>query len=378
MFTVAALLSWGVGGNNGTGQSKAPDAVARDVPPPGLADLRRQNDSLLSNDTLVKAIRQRRIVNAHEHIQSKRQAAKLVEAMNYYGVDKTLLAGSGWFTITLNPADGFTRYDENNAALIEIQKAYPGRFDPWPTIDPLDPEKLKKIQRLVARGAVGVKLYLGHGFVNPLTKGYFFHSMALDDPRMLPFYAWCEENFVPLMIHVNPYKPGFAEEFISMLTRFPNLKVIAPHFILSSIRDSRLQEFLDTFPNLYSDISFGSEPNLIAGLKRISRNPEKFRKLFEKYPDRFMFGTDLVITSKKTKTAAWMETRMRAYLSMLATSSYRVAFIPEKSLNGLNLSGPILEGILYRNYEAFMKLRPRGTRITREIDWSRMGVEKTR
>ncbi len=68
----------------------------------------------------------------------------------------------------------------------------------------------------------------------------------------------------------------------------------------------------------------------------------------------------------------------QAYLSMLATSSYRVAFIPEKSLNGLNLSGPILEGILYRNYEAFMKLRPRGARITRAIDWSRMGVEQTR
>jgi hypothetical protein len=39
----------------------------------------------------------------------------------------------------------------------------------------------------------------------------------MDDPAMLPFYAWCQENFAPIMYHVNPYKPGFAEEFIAVL-----------------------------------------------------------------------------------------------------------------------------------------------------------------
>ena len=293
------------------------------------------------------------------------------------GIAKTLLMGSARFTITLNPADGFTRYDENNAAIMRIAAAEPERFEAWPTIDPRDSEKLDKARRLVAQGAKGIKLYLGHGYIDKRTNAYLFHSMAMDDPRMLPFYAWCQESFVPLMYHVNPYKPGFAEQFIAVLTEFPDLKVIAPHFILSSIKDSRLQEFLDTFPNLYSDISFGHDDFLTAGLKRISRTPGKFKRLFAKYPERFMFGTDLVVTEHPRKTPDWMGTRFRAYLSMLATTSYETDVLPGRRLKGLGLSGAALERILYRNYEAFMALRPRGTEIARDIDWTRMGVART-
>jgi len=333
--------------------------------------------SLPANATLARAIAERRIVNAHEHIQSAREVGKLKAVMDQLGIGRTLLFGSSWFTITLNPDHGFTRYDQNNAAIMRIIEAEPQRFEAWPTLDPRDPDKLAKIRGLVAQGAKGVKLYLGHGYVDKGTDAYLFHAMAMDDPAMLPFYAWCQENFVPIMYHVNPYKPGFAEEFIAVLTQFPDLKVIAPHFILSSIKSTRLREFLDTFPNLYSDVSFGHDDFLTKGLKRISRNPGKFKKLFRAYPDRFMFGTDLVVTEHPRKSTAWMSARVRAYLNMLAAESYEVDFLPGKRLNGLALSGEALERILYRNYEDFMAARPRGTRITRAIDWSRMGVART-
>ncbi len=334
-------------------------------------------ESLPANATLARAMSERRIVNAHEHIQSAREVGKLRTVMDELGIGKTLLFGSSRFTITLNPEHGFTRYDQNNAAIMRIYEADPERFAAWPTLDPRDPDKLAKIRKLVTQGAKGVKLYLGHGYVDKRTNAYLFHATAMDDPAMLPFYAWCQENFVPIMYHVNPYKPGFAEEFIAVLRRFPDLKVIAPHFILSSIKSSRLREFLDTFPNLYSDISFGHDDFLIAGLKRISRKPGKFKRLFRAYPDRFMFGTDLVVTEHPRKSAAWMSARVRAYLGMLAAESYEVEFLPGRRLRGLALSGEALERILYRNYEDFMAARPRGTGITRAIDWSNMGVAKT-
>ncbi|MDJ0864538.1 MAG: amidohydrolase family protein [Myxococcota bacterium] len=347
------------------------------APPGRIGTAVEVAETRLGNATLQRAMSRRLIVNAHEHIQSSREVAKLKSVMDELGISKTLLMGSARFTITLRPKDGFTRYDENNAAIVGIAAAEPGRFEAWPTIDPRDPENLDKARRLMAQGAKGIKLYLGHGYIDERTNEYLFHSMAMDDPRMLSFYAWCQANFVPVMYHVNPFKPGFAEEFIAVLTGFPDLKIIAPHFILSSIKDSRLQEFLDTFPNLYSDISFGHDNFLIPGLKRISRKPGKFKRLFEKYPDRFMFGTDLVVTEHPRKTPAWMSVRFRAYLSMLATSSYEVDFLPDRQLRGLGLSGAILEGILYRNYETFMALRPRGTQITRQIDWTKMGVART-
>ncbi len=53
---------------------------------------------------------------------------------------------------------------------------------------------------------------------------------------------------------------------------------------------------------------------------------------------------------------------------MLATESYEVDFLPGTRHRGLGLTGAALERILYRNYEAFMAVRPRGTEITRDID----------
>jgi predicted TIM-barrel fold metal-dependent hydrolase len=268
------------------------------------------SDPLLANTTLARAIADQSIVNAHEHIQSAREVDKLLDVMNQLGVARTLLMGSSWFTITLNPRHGFTRYDENNAAIMAIYRADPQRFEPWPTINPLDPHKLDKVQRLVAQGARGIKLYLGHGYLDPSRGDYLFHVMAMDDPRMLPFYKWCEAHFVPLMYHVNPYKPGFAEEFIAVLTGFPDLK--------------------------------------------------------------------MVITEHRRKDAAWIETRFRAYLAMLSLDSYEVELLPGRPLNGLGLSGELLERILYRNYEALIASRPKGTEITRKITWANLRVVRTR
>lgn len=110
---------------------------------------------------------------------------------------------------------------------------------------------------------------------------------------------------------------------------------------------------------------------------RISRKPGKFKRLLTKYADRFMLGTDLVITEHPRKSSAWIGTRFRAYLNMLAMASCEVDFLPGRQFRGLGLSGEVLERILYRNYETFVASRPRGTVITRDVDWARMGVART-
>lgn len=318
------------------------------------------------------------IVDVHEHIQSRKEVHKMIKAMNKTGINKTVLLGSSWFTITLRPSVGFTRYDENNEELLKIVEEYPGRFEAWVTIDPSDPGKLVKLKHYLQRGATGLKLYLGHGFVNPENGEYFFHTMAIDDPRMDPVYAFCEDNFVPVCIHVNPSPVstrGFAEEFVSMLKAYPDLKVVCPHYMLSSIADSRLRVFLDTFPNLYSDISFGHDDFLIPGLKRISRAPEKFRDIFSRYPERFMFSCDLVVTNHPRKTTQWIEDRYMAYIKMLTQKKYKTPVIPGRTLNGLALSRDLLERLFYKNYEKFVSLQPCSTKVSAGFDWGRAGIE---
>ena len=329
------------------------------------------------------------IIDVHEHIESLKVAPVYIEAMDDLGIAKVCLMGSSKFTLTMNERYGFTGYDENNNALIDIVNAYPGRFEAWPTLSPTDPNNLTKLKDLVARGATGVKLYNGHGYLTRTEEPEFlFHPVAMDAPNMLPVYAYCEENFIPICIHVNPYddgthrgKPGFAEEFIAVLTQFPNLKVDAPHFILSSVHSARFEEFMDTFPNVYSNISFG-DSFMKERLIYISKNPRKFTNLFHKYADRLMFASDLVLDEVAVragrKTPAWVKQQMQAYIDMLSKKKYASPHILDETgkpmeLNGLDLPGHIIEAVLYKNYLRFSEMKPTDTKITREIDWSKMG-----
>lgn len=319
---------------------------------------------------------QRRIINVHEHLQSLAELPKLLAAMDAVGIGKTVLLGSPAFTFTLNPVSGFAGYAANNETVLRAAAEHPERFAAWPTIDPEDPDKLDKLQRYVKEGATGVKLYAGHGYRQPGASAYVFHKMPMDDARLLAVYEYVQQHDLPVMFHVNPgpTHPGFAEEFISVLQRFPDMKVIAPHFILSSIKDTRLREFLDTFPNLYSDISFGRDPYLQAGLVRVSKDAQKFRTLFTDYPDRFMFGTDVTVTQSTLRSEQWLADRFRAYVDMLSKKEYQAVIGRKLGLQGLALPAALRDRILYGNFKAFMAKRASGTRIARQIDWQRMGV----
>ncbi len=342
---------------------------------PGPASEGPQLDPALS---LQAAQASRRIVNVHEHIQGMKSAGVLLKVMDQYGVGKTLLMGSSWFTMTLQESDGFTKYDEINEAILEVALAHPGRFDAWPTINPRDDQKLEKFISLHQRGATGLKLYVGHGFVKKSDKRYMFHTMALDDPGLMPVYGYCQENFIPILYHVQldaKLGPGIADEFVAVLTKFPDLKIICPHYMLSSSSQKRLREFLDAFPNLYSDISYGHDDFIKAGLKRIHKDPERYRELFRDYPGRFMWGTDLVITDHPSKTVEWSGERFKTYFDMLAKKTYTSPLFPGESMNGLALDGALLDGILYKNYEAFSALRPKGTVLPRPFNWEPLGGE---
>jgi hypothetical protein len=73
-----------------------------------------------------------------------------------------------------------------------------------------------------------------------------------------------------------------------------------------------------------------------------------------------------------------MTARFHAYLDMLSKDRYTTSVAPSEQLRGLALSREMLERVLHRNYEEFVAKRPQGTTITREIDWSRIGVKRIR
>lgn len=282
-----------------------------------------------------------RIINAHEHFQSITNVPKFLKAMKASGVVKTVILGSPEATIKVGRT-GFFGEEKYNMEVIKIANTYPEHFIAFPTINVHDPDKLEKLRQYLKMGGQGLKLYSGHNF---------FHDLPLDDEGMAPVYEYCEANQIPILFHVN--SGYFQQEFENVLKRFPKLKVICPHFCLATIALDRFEKLMDTYPDLYTDLSFGFIDFLKEGLHRISREPEKYRKVLIKYQDRIFFGTDMVVTSAKYKTWEWLAAVTRAYRDMLEKETYNFFALEHQTLRGLHLEKPVLDKIYRRNFEKF-------------------------
>jgi len=124
------------------------------------------------------------------------------------------------------------------------------------------------------------------------------------------------------------------------------------------------QELLDTYPNMYTDTSFGTRGILVHGLEVVSRHTDVFRAFCEKYSDRILFGTDMVVTGNKEKTSEWIEAVIRACRDVLEKDTYHFfmaatgapyalesAHNTYGELRGLALSDEILRKIYETNFD---------------------------
>ena len=286
------------------------------------------------------------VYNVHEHIESFAEGEKMFLAMERAGIDKTILVGSPESTV-LAGKTGFNGYEKNNKAILKLVETYPDKFIAFCTLVPRKGE-LDVLKDCLARGGKGLKLYSGH-------YAQFYNDLGpLTRSEMDPVYEYCEENGVPINFHINPGKGDLLTEFEYLLSRYPNLIVNCPHFCLSSINQTRFRYLMDKYPTLYTDVSFGFYVE--AGLKRISKDQEKFRELIEDYQDRIMFGTDMVVTSHPRKTIEWVYNLTKCYQDMLTEERYSCNVGDELNGNfkGLNLDQDILRKIYSENTKKYL------------------------
>ncbi|HIJ72640.1 MAG TPA: amidohydrolase family protein, partial [Candidatus Hydrogenedentes bacterium] len=298
------------------------------------------------------------VVNAHEHLYKRSHLDKYLKACKATGIERTLFVASSARTL-MGSGFGIAEYNEKNSRdILNAAKEMPERIIPFCTLRPGDPGNLEKLKAYVAEGAKGLKLYSGHAQ---------FYEKPLDTEEMLPIYAYCEESGLPICWHVNMRLYG--KEFRRVMARFPELTVIIPHFGVTFYNPKgrsfrAFQELLDTYPNLYTDTSFGTRGILVNGLGMVSRHRDVFRAFFEKYSDRVFFGTDMVVTGNSEKTPEWIESVLRAcrdvlekdayYFWMAATGSkYAVkgGDNPYGALKGLNLDDETLRKIYETNVD---------------------------
>lgn len=141
-------------------------------------------------------------------------------------------------------------------------------------------------------------------------KGFGEHKpgVAMDDPRNLEVFQACAEVGFPVLFHLDnsrnmdhPGLPGLE----NVLKAVPNGTFIGHAqgwwaSISGDVTQPEMQGYpkkpvapggamgrlLDTYPNLYSDVSAGS------GANGFSRDPEHGKAFCLKYADRLLFGTD--------------------------------------------------------------------------------------
>ena len=261
------------------------------------------------------------IIDIHEHIESLAKAEEFLRAMDAEGIARAVLLPSPIETITLNGNKSFTGHEENMEEIFRIAKKYPNRFIPFCTISPLDADPLAILKSCVEKGGKGLKLYNGHSYY------YDVFGAPLDTPSMMPVYAYAQQEGIPVIYHVNINRYG--EELERVLSAYPDLRVLVPHFMISSVDITRVEYFFSRYPNLFTDIGFGREQFMAAAFRRIGADNEAYRKFFAKYRDRILFGPDMVLTEVPWKDARYMRRITRCYRDLLEKEMFRCGPIRE-------------------------------------------------
>ena len=322
---------------------------------PAAAPLPRRNLAYLSrDDPALEATdldpRRYRVIDIHEHVLDRRQAVRLLAAMDRFGIQLSCLMGASRYTFTLDSRYGFEAFKENNEALLEIKREFPERFCVFVTIDPLEPGNRERLEDYVRRGADGLKLYLGHA---GSTGHGPFHVMALDDARMSPIYAYADEIQLPVMLHTNLIE--FHDELVRVMTRHPNMRVCIPHFGLhknTSARLEKLAKLFERYPNLFSEISFGWHRYHAEGFEALARWRSRSKAYLTRHADRFMYATDMVL--EPTKGDAYIDDTLRSYFQLLETRRFRFFREPHRPMHGLDLSDETLRRIYEETPRRFL------------------------
>jgi predicted TIM-barrel fold metal-dependent hydrolase len=247
------------------------------------------------------------VIDCHNHLDSLDPAAVLA-IMDECGIEHIV-------NITMKVGD------EAFAVMEKFANAAPGRFSSigWMDWTGLDrPDFFRKavdyLQRLVERGAVGFKIWKDLGLTLRDESG---ELIRVDDERLAPLFDKARELDMPVMFHTadpaaffEPLdrfneryeelaahpdwsfygarysKRELLEQRNRVFARHPNTRFIGAHVGESPEDLGFVAAMLESFPNVSVDMS--------SRVGELGRQPYSAREFFLKFPDRILFGADLL------------------------------------------------------------------------------------
>lgn len=239
---------------------------------------------------------------------------------------------------------------------------------------------LAGLEQDFANGAVACKVWKNIGMEVRYPDGLFFH---VDDPLLSPIFAWLAEQSYPLLTHIaepldcwlplregsphygyysrnpewhmytRPDYPSHGELMAArdrVLAQHPSLRLIGAHLASLEYDVDVLAATLDRYPNLAVDTSARL-------FDLVVQDSAKVRGFVEKYQDRILFGTDVVMRTPPSSLAA--EERAQAIASLRTVYTTHFAYFESKGIvtvrdrevQGLALSQGVLEKLYRTNAE---------------------------
>jgi predicted TIM-barrel fold metal-dependent hydrolase len=253
------------------------------------------------------------VIDVHTHTNDARgigdrvDPKEMVERMDRLNVKTVVVLTGGWG-------------DDLQKIVDTMVKPYPGRFMvmtqiDWSKID--DPNfsqlMVKQVDDSVRRGARGLKILkeLGLGVRDASGK-----LIPVDDPRLDPVWEECGRLGIPVFIHVADPEAFFHpidanNERYEELIEHPDWSFYGPQFPgIQELMAQRDRMFAKHLRTTFAALHFGSWPENLDFVEQtlekfpnvmietgaregeLGRQPRLVRRLFLKYPDRIMFGTD--------------------------------------------------------------------------------------
>ena len=262
------------------------------------------------------------VIDAHCHVYPEKIAARAVSGIERF-YDLTA-HGDGLVTtlLTRERNDGIDRFVIQSVATAPRQvrtindfiaatvAEHPDVLTGLGTLHPASEDMRGDLEHLASLGLHGVKLHPD------------IQAFPIDDPRMMPAYAFLEEHGLPVLFHTGDDRYDFSNpnRLKPVLHAFPRLTVVGAHLGGYSIWNEAAAALADE-PNLFVDasssLSFLDDAHMVSAIRQYGT-------------ERVLFGTDFPLFSAATELGRFLSLGFdeREYRAMLAGNAARVYGVP--------------------------------------------------
>lgn len=244
------------------------------------------------------------------HLTQTDAVTPLLAHMAKHHIDRTVILASPDLT-SGRGGSGLSGYRAGNEVVLDAATAHPGKLIPFITLD-LGHDDLAYLAELRRRGACGVKLYQGHNL---------FHERPLDDPSHQAMWQALADQALPVLLHANTVR--YRSELEAVLRAFPNLRMVCAHLCGSRTDLTRVESLMQAFPGLLVDTSHGSAGPAAEGFANLERERTQLLRLFSRWPERFLFGTDLVTNARDPMSAEMWDMQVESNMGLLKEDNFR-------------------------------------------------------